>query len=223
MSKKASVIAAAALLALPGLPAFAQSVSGNVTLSSDYVFRGVTQTDGDPAIQAGIDLDEGAFYAGAWVSNVDFGDDTDFELDLYAGWAPQWQGTAFDLGVIVYTYPGATDAAGDQDFIELHAGTARSYGPVTVDAGLYWTPDFYLEAGAAHYVDAGASWAFSDTVSIDLRAGYSRFDDNSSANYTDYQLGMTASHLGLDWDVRWHDSEIDEGRLVLSVGRSFGG
>ena len=223
MSDKASVVAAAALLALPGSMACAQSVSGNVTLTSDYVFRGVTQTDGDPAIQATIDLGQGAFYAGAWASNVDFGDDTDFELDLYAGWAPEWRDTTFDLGVIVYTYPGATDAAGDQDFVELHAGAARSYGPLTLDAGLYWSPDFYLEAGAAHYIDAGASWALTDAIGIDIRAGHSAFDDDSSANYADYQLGVTASRFGLDWDLRWHDSEIDEDRLVLSVGRSFGG
>ena len=70
-------------------PASAQSdvkVAWNVGVVSDYIFRGFSQTGEDPAIQGGVDLTSGSFYAGAWASNVDFGDDTDAEIDVYGGY-----------------------------------------------------------------------------------------------------------------------------------------
>src|SRR5262245_2646296 len=78
-------------------PAFADSsFSGNVALTSDYVFRGISQTQGDPAIQGGFDfttnVGNAPFYAGAWASNVDFGSPSavhvPMELDIYAGVKP---------------------------------------------------------------------------------------------------------------------------------------
>ncbi len=65
-------------------------ITGNASVVSDYNWRGITQTAGDPAIQGGIDYaHESGFYAGAWGSNVDFGDccDENLETDLYFGWS----------------------------------------------------------------------------------------------------------------------------------------
>lgn len=63
-------------------------VSTNIAVVSNYLFRGVTQTDGSPAVQGGIDFEHASgFYAGTWASNVDFGDEISYELDLYAGFA----------------------------------------------------------------------------------------------------------------------------------------
>ncbi|MEG1030097.1 MAG: TorF family putative porin, partial [Brevundimonas sp.] len=66
----------------------------NAAIGTDYVFRGVSQTEGDPAISAGVDVTQGAFYGGAWAGNVAFaGDaDTDAEIDLYAGVRPEFGG-----------------------------------------------------------------------------------------------------------------------------------
>ena len=57
-------------------PVAAQEVTGNVALTTDYIFRGVTQTDGGPAISGGFDVDADGFYVGVWGSSVDFSDDT---------------------------------------------------------------------------------------------------------------------------------------------------
>ena len=89
----------------------ASKVSANIALASDYVFRGVSQTRERPAISAGVDLTNNGFYAGAWASNVDFGDSTDAEVDLYAGYRPEVAGYALDFGVIGYLYAGQPDGA----------------------------------------------------------------------------------------------------------------
>ena len=82
-------IATAFLAILPvSQPVFAESpISANVALTSNYIFRGQTQNNEDPALQGGFDFEHGSgFYAGVWGSNVDFGGDESTELDFYGGW-----------------------------------------------------------------------------------------------------------------------------------------
>ena len=96
-------------------------VSGNVTLTSDYKFRGISQSDESPAIQGGFDLDIGkGFYAGVWGSSVDFdvnegGYDGSLELDYYAGWGGSLgdSGVGIDVGYLYYDYPGDNGDKGD--------------------------------------------------------------------------------------------------------------
>ncbi len=120
----------------------APHISGNVALTSDYVFRGVSQTQENPAISAGVDLTKNGFYAGGWASNIDFGDDTDAEGDLYAGYRPEVAGYALDFGVIGYLYAGQPDGA-DYDYVELKAAASRAVGPATLGAAVYYSPDFF--------------------------------------------------------------------------------
>src|SRR5690349_8545344 len=85
--------------------------SFNVTGTSDYVFRGISQTDNDPTIQGALNIGYGIFYAGVWASGLDFnsfGNDAEIEADWYAGIKPVWGPLTFDFGVIYYTYPGAS-------------------------------------------------------------------------------------------------------------------
>ena len=104
MIRKALVagLATAALSA----PAIAEevTVSGNVAVSTEYVWRGVSQSDGDIAISGGFDLESGGFYAGTWLSNVDFNDasDTNIEWDIYAGYAGEFEGgVGYDIGILI--------------------------------------------------------------------------------------------------------------------------
>ena len=101
-------------------------LSANVALTTDYVFRGFSQTDESPAIQGGFDATYGAFYLGIWASNLDFGgatnlagatvDIADIEVDLYGGITKEvtlgGRDVTFDLGVIYYAYPNAFDTIG---------------------------------------------------------------------------------------------------------------
>jgi len=207
---------------LSSTPGQAQDVSANVTLSTDYVFRGFTQTDHSPAIQGGFDFSASDFYAGSWASNVDFIDDTNIELDLYAGITPTLGEYAFDIGGVFYAYPGSPDAAGEQDFVEVFAGISRAYASVSWDVKLSYSSDFYLETGPAWYREIGVAFPLGDSLSLDGRFGSSAFDDLPAADYEDYQLGLTLSAMDMDWDLRWYDSAITDSRVVFSISRSFG-
>ncbi|MBE0616861.1 MAG: hypothetical protein IH608_02885, partial [Proteobacteria bacterium] len=78
--------------------------SGNVAMTSDYVFRGISQTDSNPAIQGGFDYASPVgLYVGTWASNVAFGGN--IEMDWYGGFSNEVAGFSYDLGVIYYAYP----------------------------------------------------------------------------------------------------------------------
>lgn len=111
--------------------------SANVAVTSDYVFRGVSQTEEDAAVSAGIDMTSGVFYAGAWASNVSFaGDDqTGIEADLSAGVRPELAGLNWDFGVVGYVYDEPSGL--DYDYVELKAAVSRAIGPATVGATVY--------------------------------------------------------------------------------------
>ncbi|AJP74584.1 hypothetical protein TS85_16590 [Sphingomonas hengshuiensis] len=118
------------------------TVTGSVALVSDYRFRGVSQTDEEMAIQGGITVShERGIYGGIWGSNLagwgTFGG-ASMELDLIAGYKlPLSEGTALDVGVTWYMYPGGADKT---DFAELYAKVSGSLGPVSALAGVAYAP-----------------------------------------------------------------------------------
>ncbi len=107
-------ILSAALIGGLALPAQAEELTlgGSATFTTDYVFRGISQTMQNPAVQASIDASYGIFYAGMWGSNVDFGggpfgqDIANLEIDYYAGITPEWKGISFDFGGSLLHLPG---------------------------------------------------------------------------------------------------------------------
>lgn len=113
----------ALLAATVAPPAAALDISGSAALTSDYVLRGISQTQGDPALQLGLrGSAANGFYAAVWASQVDFpGLDTDAEVDLSAGWSgalnPRW---SLDLNLTRYLYTGSGAGPG-LDYNELIA------------------------------------------------------------------------------------------------------
>jgi uncharacterized protein (TIGR02001 family) len=201
-------------------------VAGNVALTSDYVFRGVSQTQENPAISAGVDLTRGAVYLGGWASNVDFGDDADAEVDLYAGWRPEVAGWSLDLGGVAYLYTGQPDGA-DYDYVELKAAASRAVGPVTVGGGVYWSPDFFgATEDEATYVEANASFAPADRWTVSGAVG--RQWVSSDLDYATWNLGAARQLTdSLAFDLRYHDTDahafgaIYGGRAVASLKAVF--
>jgi len=223
--QKFILLASAPVLAIAtDAQAHAQSIGGSVTAVSDYIFRGVTQTDEGPAIHVDINASwDSGFYAGAWASNVDFGsgDDSNIEVDLYAGWAGSAGGLDLDVMAVAYTYPGG--AADDQEFVEFTAAVSRTISDITLDVRAYYSPEFYGEIGPGTYVTAGASLAVTDKVSADIRAGHQTFHDLDDADYADYQAGLTYTHNDIAFGVRYHwgDEDVVEDAWVISVAKSF--
>ena len=219
---------AALLAAVTGVlatPALAQegSWSGNVTLTSDYVFRGITQTDGAPMVQGGFDYANDDFYVGTWASGVDFGDGTSTEIDFYGGWTPTVGVFDLDLGAIYYYYPDAPDDP-SQNFIEVYAGCSTTLGEyVEVGASVAYSPDFYLETGDAFYWAGSVGVPLGENFGIDATIGYSDFEEDVGGDYTDYSLGLTTSAGGFDFDLRYIGTDIDsnDDTVVFSISRSL--
>ncbi len=234
---KRSIISAAFLLttmlsstawAGDGLPG---DLSGNVALTSNYVFRGITQTDDGPAIQGGFDYTQGMFYAGTWASSVDFGDDTTMELDLYAGLTPTYNMLSFDFGVIYYAYPDSPElATGEQNFIEVYGGVSAPVGPFEVGGSVAYSPDFYGEIGGAFYYQATLRMDLSEAtgiegLSIDGSYGASQFEDGLLGDdYEDYSIGISVTALGLDIGARFYGTNGLSGNdesFGITVSKSF--
>ncbi|MBU1385578.1 MAG: TorF family putative porin [Alphaproteobacteria bacterium] len=204
----ACAAAAAALLAASSASAQdGPQIAWNVGLFSDYVFRGYSQTDEEAAIQGGVDLTAGSFYAGAWASNVDFGDDTEAEVDLYGGFRTETGGVAVDFGVVAYLYVEAPDGA-DYDYVEFKAAASRAVGPVTVGAVVFYSPDFFGLDEEATYVEGNLAFTPADKWTVSGAVGYQALDVND--DYTTWNAGVAyALTDNVAIDVRYHDTDVD--------------
>lgn len=227
-----SVLSRACFLALGlsalALPAAAQQapdvdVAFNVGVTSDYIFRGFSQSDEGPALQGGVDFTSGAFYGGAWASTVDFGDDTDAEVDLYGGFRTEASGYALDFGVIGYFYVNEPSGA-DYNYVEFNAAASRAIDALTVGAAVYWSPDFYGVDEQAVYLEANAAYELSPTVTLSGAVGRQWLDVN--ADYATWNAGAVfALTDAVALDLRYHGSE-DDGplagdRFVAGIKLSF--
>jgi uncharacterized protein (TIGR02001 family) len=209
MMRTAFACAAAVAVLLTAGAASAQDspeVAWNLGVTSDYVFRGYSQTTEDPAIFGGVDVTVGSFYAGAWASNVDFGDDTDAEFDIYGGYRTEASGFAVDVGVVGYLYV-SQPAGADYDYAEFKAAASRAFGPVTLGAAVYWSPDFFGADEEATYVEANAAFSPAAKWTVSGAVGHQALDVN--ADYTTWNAGVAyAVSDNVAIDVRYHDTDV---------------
>ncbi|MFA5083724.1 MAG: TorF family putative porin [Hydrogenophilaceae bacterium] len=179
------------------------SLTGNVSLTSNYVFRGISQTGGDMAVQGGLDYAHSSgFYLGTWASNVgwieDFQgyDSGNVEIDLYGGYrgAIGDSGLTFDVGAIRYMYPGDNNPGmgfPDGDTSEVYGALGWKW--FTVKYSYYLTDDvFGITANGSDYWDVGASYPVGETgLTLAAHWGTFSFDDTSVADYNDWSVSAT--------------------------------
>ena len=219
---------AVASLVLASAAATAVELSGNVTLATDYTFRGFSQTDEKGAIQGGFDaaLDEG-FYAGIWASNVNFGSDSQAstEMDYYVGYVFDITDSInLDLGYIYFDYEG--DAEFDyQEF-------AVTLGVSDLSLAVNYSDEYFGEGGPDAYI-LGADYSFSlaENTSLDLHVGYSDVDeedffDVGEDSYLDYSVGISREYEGYSFALTAVGTDLDDidaadDRLVFSISRSL--
>ena len=202
MINRTGVFTAAALLAGAGSLALAPAqtaqaeVSANIGVVSNYFFRGFSETDGGAAVQGGVDYEaDSGFYLGTWASNVDFGDGTSYELDLYAGFANELDnGLSYDVGYVYFAYP---DAPGSADFGELYG--ELGFGLFSVGAAYVVndSTDSALVTGDFYYY-AGLDFELPEDFSLGFLVGRTAFDDSDAENYTHFtaSLGKDAGSMG---------------------------
>jgi len=209
----ATVLAGCALASAPALaddepaakPDF--SVTGNVSLVTEYRFRGVSLSGGDPAIQGGITLNHSSgFYGGAWSSSLAhtpvYGDQ---ELDLFAGWtgsvAPA---LTVDAGLLYYVYPSGH--VGDANYWEPYAAISGAFGPAKLKVGVAydWKQKGLLDNAGNHDDNL---YVYSN---LDVGVPHTRVTVSAHLGYTDgvlapcYYCGGTRSfndRTGWDWSL----------------------
>jgi uncharacterized protein (TIGR02001 family) len=198
----------------------AWETSANVALSSEYVWRGVTQTNNDPAISGGFDIGhESGFYAGTWASNID-NEEGSIEVDYYAGFAGEFgdSGVSYDVGGLYYDFPGITEF----DYFEVYTFIGYSF----LSAGVSYSLDLFdadwegAEDNVYYQLDAGY-----DVGSISLAAGIGHFDFDSDAvdDYTNWYIGASTELAGLGLDLTYHDTDVDdlEDTIVFTISKSM--
>lgn len=195
--------------------AHAGEFSANLALTSDYVFRGISLTDGAAAIQGGFDWTGDSFYAGAWGSNVADG----VEVDLYAGYTPSTGPIAWDIGAMGYFYPGADDEAAEFDYVEFKAAASTAVtGALSLGAGLYWAPENYGDTGESLYAEIGGAYAISERFTLDATFGVQSIEDPdgpfgaaSEDEYSTWNIGAAYALDSFTIDLRYHDTGIEAG------------
>ncbi|MCW3835225.1 TorF family putative porin [Sphingomonas canadensis] len=227
------MITLAVLMLVAATPAMAQdeaavgtsafTVTGGATVTTDYRFRGLSQTDKDPAVQVSVNLNHSSgFYAGAWASTID--DTTslpgygDAELDLYAGYTKTFDnGVSVDLGLLYYLYPVDKATGLDTDFFEPYASVTYTVGPVTtkVGANYAWGGQSGLGGNDSLYLRGDVSAAIPGTPLTALgHLGYTNGQLGILAltddDYVDWSLGLEASHDFVKLGVQYVDTNIKD-------------
>ena len=188
------------------------TVSANAALTTDYRFRGVSLSGGDPAIQGGVDVaHDSGFYVGTWASSIDGGDAYgEMEFDIYGGWSGNVaEGVTVDVGLLYYLYP--TEELGlDTDYWEPYASVGFNLGPAeaTVGAAYAWEQDSLGgEDNLYVYTDLGVGIP-STPVSLSAHLGY------TDGVLAPPLLAGEGDDSGLDWSL---GASVTSGILEIGV------
>lgn len=198
-------------------------VSSTWTLTSDYDYRGITQTDEDPALQASLDYAaDNGWYVGAWASNVDFGPgvDVDYEVDLYTGFTGETEaGLGWDVGFVYYAYPDESDF----NYPEIYGSLSYSW----FKGKLWYSNDFGNTDESSIYLDANATVPLPANFSLLAHAGYSdgdAIDVLFGDSYMDYSVGVGYEIGNFSLSLKYVDTDIDDAetdRVIFTVATTF--
>lgn len=174
-------------------------VSFNAALTTDYRYRGISQTRLKPALQGGADYvhNPSGFYAGTWLSSIkwidDAGGDVNLEWDLYGGKRGDiGGGFTYDVGGLYYFYP-SNGLSPSANTFELYG--AVGYGPVSLKYSHSTTNLFgFADSKNSGYFDASLNQEITDGYILNVHLGRQNVKNNSGASYTDWKLGVTKDY-----------------------------
>jgi uncharacterized protein (TIGR02001 family) len=249
------VLAFAALLPVACLaqtPAPAPAVepewtfTGNVGVFSQYVFRGISQTNEKPAVQGGFDVaHRSGFYAGTWASNVSWVSDgyltppnpppspsVSLEWDFYGGYKGALpMDFGYDLGVLYYYYPGSYPVGFTKpNTTEIYAGLSWKWlsfkYSYSVDNKTFGLPD----SRGSYYLDLTASYDIIEKVSDSIgkvtifgHVGRQHFRNNSAFTYTDWKVGASTEVFGLTVGIFGTGTNAQDAPYTNIYGRNISG
>lgn len=233
MSPCKSVVVPLLSLALLACGSARAEVSGSLTVTSDYLFRGISQTSEEPALQGGVEFaHDSGFYAGAWGSSISWLSDADpdvssqVELDGYLGYRGDFgdSGLSYDVGALYYWYPGDYPAGfGDPDTAELYFGLG--FGMFTAKYSYAVTDLFGLpDSDGSGALDLGASWEFIPSWTLGAAVGKQWVSGYDGADYAYWKVGVGKSFdNGFSIAAAFNDNDLigpDE-TFTIAVSKGF--
>jgi uncharacterized protein (TIGR02001 family) len=220
-------------------------VTGNLGLTSDYRYRGVSQTQNAPAVQGGIDYTHSSgFYVGNWNSSVSssmYTNGSGLESDVYAGFKKDiYKGLTIDVGSYNYFYPRATTSANTGSNFDTYEGfLGLGYGPVSAKYSRTLGNGYFGTANArgSEYFQADVNYPVTGKISVLAHAGRTNVANSSSLNYSDYNVGLgydlqgwniaakyytnTSEGSGFQTSNTINGQKLYKNAGVLSVSKSF--
>jgi len=196
-------------LSISGQNSSAADLGGYVAATTDYVKRGVTQSDGHPALQLSAEVSfENGLFLGVWGSTVDITNtpvrQRDLELNYYAGYvldaSDSWR---LSVGAVAYDYPGQTGNV-NYDYLEFSLGGSFDD---RVWLEVAYSPDLYNTGRSTTNVELYAEWPVGSIWAIGGGAGYYDTSSLTGRSYQYWQVGITASLKRADIDLRVHDTD----------------
>ncbi len=236
------LIAAAAAIAFSALSsAYAaeeakspHTLTGNLGFASDYRFRGVSQTQKQPALQGGFDYAHASgIYLGTWASNVSgkLYEDGSLEWDFYGGYAGSLtKDIGYNVGGIYYFYPGANAGSQKYNTFEVYGGL--NYKWIGGKLSYSLTDFFGVDKGdGSYYLEGNANYPLMDKVTLTAHYGLQKIDDVvGDDDIQDWSIGATydwngfllgLSYVDTDENVSVDGKNIANSTLVLSVKKTF--
>jgi uncharacterized protein (TIGR02001 family) len=230
-------------------PEDAWKFSYNIGATSDYIFRGFSQAKRGPAVQGGIDGTYGSFYVGAWASTVKFNNATDpfvgqaftapVELDVYGGIKPVWKTALgdfnFDLGAILYSYPGGRSPNANLNYVEGKVGVSKElWKDGTLSQTFFYSPTYQLNTGRVWTSETSFTQALSAigkvVPSVSVLYGYQAGNalaykaafSNGEKSYSYWNGGVTFTYdEKLSLDLRYWDTNIKDNNVSGGGGTGF--
>ena len=249
----ASALIAACATALPTVvraadePPPEHTFTSNVTLASEYIYRGIGQTNRKPAVQGGFDYAHSSgFYLGTWASNISWLSDvppnadgktnsSSLEWDFYGGFKGSAGDFGYDVGLLQYYYPGKF-MPGTNSPNTLEGYVAGTWSFLTLKYSHSFSDLFgWTDSKNSGYLDLTATYEVVPSVNLIGHVGRQKIHgDNSGASYTDYKLGVTKdfsgtvvglSYINTNASSAWYTNafgkDLGKDRVVLSVTRTF--
>lgn len=211
-----------------------KSIDASVTIASDYVFRGISQTLEDPALQLGLGFEHpSGFFAGVWGSNVDFPGNAvrenprDIEVDLYLGFSKQLVGDLVGSALVTrYEYPDS-DGRIEYSYNELGLGFLLRD---QVGASVSYSDDFMGQGISSLVFEISGRQPLPHRVDLNLGLGYQDLGRGFVESYGFWSLGVstTRSRLTIDLSYIGTDEAAERvfgalagNRVVLTVTGNF--
>ena len=206
-------------------PIAAPQYTFSATAASNYIFRGISQTDNNPAVFGKGQVSYDGFYAAVGAENVDFNNHSEAEYDLSAGWKPKFYGFNFDVGAIRYGYTDKTDHV-DADTVEFKGVVSHDFGPATIGTSVFYTADYFGTHDDGVYYQANAAYKIIENLSASGAVG--RQHISAGGDYTTWNAGCDYTIVeNVALDLRYYDTNehqlgnVYQSHFVAAITTTF--